>query len=471
MFRERIITNNISLDSPYWLQELTGNLYLCYINLLNLAHIKHLKFRQFLTISQWFPRWKLEQYQAKRLKLLLRYVYNNIPYYIDVFRKNNLTPDDFESIRDLRKLPILTKENVIKNFDKLISRKVDKKYLKLIVTSGSTGKPIQFYHDKRDEYIHTAFMARALNSVGVKGYHRYIFIWLRPFIERELKDIYLYEPHLKRLILSPYPKNLSLWDEYIKLIRQFKPVSIRGSPSLLYHLASYAQEKNVNDINFRYFISYFENLFPHQRSLIEKQFRCKAYSIYTSSERGISAFECLNQNGMHIDMERGIVEIIGDNGEVLPEGCSGRIIATGLHNFVMPLIRYDMGDIGSISEVLCSCSRGLLLLKSLDGRTCEVIKYKDKRINSTSLASVLLHFKSIKECQFVQQKENELILNIVKRNNFSENDTKEIIEYLHKLIDERLDLDIKINFVKYIPRTNMGKFPFVVSKIKPNVQK
>jgi phenylacetate-CoA ligase len=462
---ESIIKNNISLNSPYWLQELAGDFYLCYINLLDLMNIRHLKFRRFLATSQWSTRWKLEQYQAKKLKQLLRYVYKNVPYYKEVFEKNNLTPNGFETIEDLRKLPILTKEDVIKNFDKLISRKINKKYLELAATSGSTGKPMQFYRDKRDEAIHFAFSRRAFSSINVNGFHRKTYIWLTPFIEKGIKEIYFYEPHLKRLSLSPFFQSLSLLDEYIKFIKQFKPKIICGSPSLLYHLACYIQENCINDINFKCVVSYFENLFSYQREMIEKQFRCKVYSYYISQERVLSAFECLNQDGMHIDMERGIVEIIGDNGEVLPEGYSGRIIATGLHNFVMPFIRYDTGDIGSISEVLCLCGRGLPLLKSIDGRTCEVIKYKDKYINSSALSVIVRLFKNIKECQFVQEKEDELILNIVKRRDYLENDTQELIKILRKTIDERLN--IVIRFLDYIPRTKMGKFSLVVSKIKP----
>lgn len=461
---ESIIKNNISLNSPYWLQELAGNFYLCYINLLDLINPRQLKLRKFLTASQWSSRVELEQYQTKKLKQLLKHIYNNVPYYQEVFEKINLTPYDFETLSDLRKLPVLSKEDVINNFDKLISRNSNKKHMKLVTTSGSTGKPMQLYRDKRDEPIHYAFSRRALSSINVNGIDRKIYIWILPFIENGIKEVYFYEPHLKRLILSPFFQGL---DQYVKFIKQFKPSIICGSPSLLYHLACHMQENYINDIRFKGAISYFENLFDYQRELIERQFRCNVYSYYISQERVISAFECLNQNGMHIDMERGIVEIVGENGEVLPEGCSGRIVVTGLYNFVMPFVRYDTGDIGSISEVPCSCSRGLPVLKSIDGRACEVIKYKDKYINSSALSIIVSQFKNIKECQFVQENENELIINIVKRNNFSESDAKEVTRHLQRLINGGLDM--KINFVESIPRTKMGKFPFVISKLKPAV--
>lgn len=432
---------------------------------ISLGPIRYLKLYKFLKESQWWPRWRSEQYQIEKLKQLLRYAYNNVPYYTEIFQKLNLTPEDIRSIKDLRKLPILTKEDIVKNFDKLISRKINKKYLKLVWTSGSTGKPIQFYRDKRYEFVDRAFEQILLDSMNIKISDKHIYLWSRPFIEQETKDIYLYEPHIRRLSLSSTPHSLNLWDEYIKLIKQFNPIFIQGNPSMLYNLACYAQEKNIDDIKFKCFISFFENLFPYQRELIEKQFKCQVVNYYISEERVIFAIECLKQEGMHINMASGVVEILGDNGEVLSEGHSGRVVATGLYNFAMPFIRYDIGDIGSISEKSCSCGRGLPLLKSLDGRANEVIKYKDKIVYSTTLSVILWQFRNIKECQFVQQSEDEIKVNIVKRKDYSEKDTQELIKTLQKTTDEKLS--VSINFVDYIPRTTMGKFPFVISKINP----
>lgn len=465
--KAKSLLNKIICISPNWLQDPISFLYLHYILPLNIGPLRYLKFYNFLKESQWWPRWKLEQYQIERLRELIKYAYNNVPYYTEVFKKLNLIPEDIKSIKDLRKLPILAKEDVVRNFDKLTSRKINKKYLKLVQTSGSTGKPMQFYRDKRYEFVEFALMRRQWDLVDIKIYDKHIYLWSRPFIEKVVKDIYLYEPHLRRLSLSSAPYSLSLWDKYIELIKQFKPIFIEGNPSMLYNLAYYMQEKNINDIKFKCFISFFENIFSYQRELIEKQFKCQVYSYYLSEERLISAFECSKHEGMHINMEGGILEILGNNGEVLSEGHLGSIVTTGLYNFATPLIRYDLGDIGSISERPCSCGRGLLLLKSLDGRSNEVIKYKDKIIYSTTLSVLLWQFKNIKECQFVQESEDEIKVNIVKRKDYTEKDTQELIKTLQKMIDEKLN--VSISFVEYIPRTKVGKFPFVVSKINPNV--
>lgn len=448
--------------TPYFLREPVVETYLRFYCPMVIGPVRYLRFYGFLKDSQWWPRWKLEQYQTKRLKYLLKYAYDNVPYYAEILKKNNITVNEINTIRDLEKIPILTKEDVIQNFDKLISRKLSKKYFKLYSTSGSTGKPMHFYIDMRYAFLGRSYAHRQADIMNISVYDKYIYLWSRPFIEKGINNIYFYEPHFRRLSLSSVPTSSGLWDKYIKMVKEFNPVFVQGNPSLLYNLACYAQENNINDISFKCFISYFENIFPYQRRLIQKQFNCEIYSYYISEERVISAFECPRHEGMHINMERGILEIVDENGNRLSEGLTGRIIGTGLYNFAMPLIRYEIGDIGSVSGKLCPCGRGLPLLKSFDGRASEVIRYKDKVIYSTTLSFLIWKFKNIKECQFIHEQEGEIKVNIVKRKDYSDTDTQELIQTLKRMIDD--DLRVHINFLDYIPRTKMGKFPFVVSK-------
>lgn len=459
------IAGNISLASPYWLQDAGGDIYLACLNLKSLANTRHLRLRLFLKRSQRFSREKLEQYQAGKLKQLLVHAYKNVPYYTEIFKRNNLSPYGFNSVKDLKKLPVLTKDDVIKNLDRLVSRGINKKYLERAVTSGSTGKPLEFYRDKRDEYVRRAFFLRALEAFNVKARSRSVLIWMLPFISERQNEHYVYDPHLKRLSLAAYSSGSDFCEEKIGLIRKFRPDYILASPGVIYRLADYARENNIGDLNVRSFICCFDNLHPFQREFISLQFHGGIYSYYGSEERVITAFECSSHNGMHIDAERGIAEVLDEDGESAREGQTGRIVATGLYNFAMPFIRYETGDIGSISSKACSCGRTLPRLESLDGRTSEVIKYKGKFICAGGLSAVMSKFQDlIKECQFIQEKEDTLILNIVKKRNFMEPDKKEIIRYLRRLIDE--ELNISFNFVDAVPRTRMDKFPLIVSKLQ-----
>jgi len=428
-----------------------------------LGRIKKVKLRSCLMRSQWLPLWRLERYQLERLRCLVWHIYRNVPYYRDIFRKNNLEPDDFTSLKDLKKLPVLTREDIANNLDRLISRKAEKKHLILKSTSGSTGTPVSFYRDEREEYINYAFIDRAYAAVGGRIYWRSVWIRQRPFVEKKIDAGYIYEPRFRQVTLPVHRCGRNYWEEKLALIKQYKPAYILANPYLLYDLALYAKENKIGGLHFKFVMSAFENLYPYQRKVIEEQFQCKVYSRYECQERAVSAFECRQQAGFHLDMEKSIVEIIDIGGREVPHGKPGRLIATSLRNLAMPLIRYDIGDTASLSDAQCPCGRGLQLLQSLDGRSSQVIRYKDKTLCENDLSFAVMKCKHIKAVQFVQEKEEELSVNIVKKDGFSEEEARDLGRYLHALIDERLH--IKMHFVDFIPFTPMGKFPLIISRL------
>ena len=320
--------------------------------------------------------------------------------------------------------------------------------------------PLSFYQDKRIQYIHSAFLHRAFSAVGIKGCWRNVWIWERPFVEGKVKARHIYEPHFRRLTLPLRYSQENIWEERIRFMKQFKPVYINANPYLLYEFASYVRERGINDLHFKFFISSFENLHAQQRKVIEEQFQCKVYDRYACHERAVSAFECTRQNGFHVDMENSVVEIVDKDGVALPAEKSGRLITTSLHSFIFPFIRYDIGDVASLSDSLCPCGRGLQLLATIDGRASQVIRYKDKSVYQNALTSAVMSCKSIKMAQFIQENEETVSVNIVKKDGFSQDDAQKLVQYLHALIDERLR--ITLHFVDSICLTPMGKFPFIV---------
>lgn len=457
--RSQRVLNGIGCRIPPYAQELLSCTYLRYFQPIFLGPIKYLKFYNFLRKSQWWTFQELVRYQEIQLRQLLKYAYMNIPYYADMFVRLNLKPEDIISIDDLRKLPILTKEDVVKNIDKLVSHGA----AKLMSTSGTTGKSMQFYLDRRYIFARLAFIKRSYDMMSIRNQDKNIFLWSIPFIKDKVDNYFLYEPLLKRLSLSTVPKHTKGLDKYLILIKQFNPCYVIGSPSLMYHLACYAKENAINGIKFNTFVSWSENIFPYQREIIESEFQCEVFNWYMTEERVISAIECQKHKGMHIDMERGIWEIIDKDGKRVTDGEQGRVITTGFYNNTMPFIRYEIGDVAAISRKPCSCGRGLPLLESFDGRHNETLQWNGKVVYSTPLSVIISQFKNIKECQFIQEHSDEIMLNIVKREKYTEHDTQELIYTLRKKIDD--NLKIKISFIEHIPRTNTGKFPLIISKL------
>lgn len=435
---------------------------------LTLGGIQYIKKRNLFFKSQWWSRKKLEDYQLRKLNILFNHIYNNVRYYRRLFKNLNLKPKNIKSFEDLEKIPILTREDVIKNFNDLIAKNVSINKLELHRTSGSTGKPLKFYLDKNSKINRNALYTRRLDMMKHKCYNKRISIEFTFFLNRRefMNNNYFCDKFSRNLYLSSKAHTFKDFDMYLRIIKKFKPAFIQGNPSMLYLLASHAEEKNIRDIYFGSFLSLFENLYNFQKEKISEIFKCKIFNYYGSSENIISAMECEKHNGLHIDMERGILEIVDKNNFQIHNNKRGKIIATGLTNFAMPLIRYEIGDFGTLSKKECTCGRGSPLLKSIDGRNIGILKYKDRFIYPTTLSLLIWKIDNIKECQFIQKNDHELTLNIVKRKNYSNRDTKILISLIKKVINDPT-IGINIQFTKFIPRTKGGKFEFVIKKQCP----
>lgn len=438
--------------------------------------IEYVEKRDMFLKSQWWPKEKLEDYQLDRLHKLVEHAYKNVPYYKRVFKKQRIKPNHINTLEDLEKIPILTREDVAMNLNSLIAKNSDRKKIKFCQTSGSTGKPINFYRDHSNMTAASAFYTRCINMMGHKLSDRMasleftFFLTQREFtrshvhvlVQREFARNHMYNPPLRRLYLSPKAHTPEDLKSYLEIIKKFKPKLMRGNPSMLYLLACNAEE-NDKEIKFRSFLSLFENLYQFQREKIHKVFGCEIFNSYGSMEHVVSARECKNHEGMHIDMENGILEVVDKEGLHASRNKTGSIIATGLHNFAMPLIRYEMGDFGSISNKQCPCGRESPLLNSLEGRKVGVLEYGNRSIYPTTLSLLTWGVDNIKECQFIQENDKELTLKIVKRAGYSDKDTKKLLSLIKKVINDN-NIKVSVHFTDFIPRTSGGKFEFVIKK-------
>jgi len=429
-----------------------------------LGYIAQRRYYNFLLRSQWYPVEKLELYQLRRLKVLLNYAYQNVPYYAELFNRIRFKISDINSLKDLERIPVLTKDDVINNFDKMISRKYKKNRYVKKSTSGTTGKALDLYFDKRFYYyIFRAFNLRRKNWLGIKQLNKRVNLWSWPFLEGENRDkILLYHKNNRVLSLSTLPQGREVLPVYLKEMEGFKADYVYGNPSLLYQLACCASEKNMDTIRFRIFLSAFEQLFSYQKELIEKQFGCRVFNYYGTQERLFSATECYEHSNLHLDMENGIVEIVNKDKQ-LADGECGNLLATGLHNYIMPLIRYAIGDIASISREPCPCGRGLKTLNLLKGRSNEKRFYNNKYIYSATLAELLARFRKIEECQFIQATESQLNINVILRYPHQDKGIGEFKAFLQEFIGDNIRIEVKI--VDTMPKDPSGKFKFIVSDL------
>ena len=255
-------------------------------------------------------------------------------------------------------------------------------------------------------------------------------------------------------------------DNIVIGLNKFKPKYLKGFPSSMYLFAKHIKNRDLEiDFQPEAVFTTAEVLFNSQRELIEGVFNCGVFDQYGLNDGGVTAFECGMHKGLHIDMIRSIMEIVDENGNQLGADKEGEILATSLHNYAMPFIRYDSGDLGIVSDKKCVCGRELPLLKKIVGRTTDILEFPDNMV--VSGAAVVDMFKyfsdKIREYQVVQKKQNVILIRIVKDTTYSKNDSELIIKAFQGHVGT--NIAINIEFVDCIETTKAGKWKFIVREV------
>ena len=431
------------------------------------AYFTYKETYNFLKKSQWWSREQLENYQLQQLSGLLSHAYENVPYYRRVFDERELKPEDIQVLSDIRKLPFLTREIVQQNLKDLNAQNYPENRFEYITTGGSTGIPLGFYYEKRVSRAREwAFIRTLWDRLGYRFTDRCVILrgnvipsaddgrfWQRSFFGRWL-------------VLSTYHMTDDNLSGYIQKIREFKPRFIQAYPSTITILARYMKMHDVEPFpTVKAILCGSENLYLWQRDLLEEVFGCRVYSWYGNSEQVVLAGECEVNQHYHIFPEYSIVEIIGkDDKPVRGEGEMGEVVATGLNNWLCPLIRYRTMDLAIPANNTCGCRREYPLLRKVEGRTHEFIITKSGRVISMTVFCMGSGVcDNIREFQFIQEKSGEVIFTMVKSDSFTDLNLEKIREYLNWKLGD--DVDLIIRFVDSIPSTNSGKHPFIIQKL------
>lgn len=417
-----------------------------------------------LVDSQWksYPEQKKDQ--EKQLKHVIGFAYKNVPYYHKLFNKLKLEPCDIRKIEDLEKLPILTKDTIKQNFEdfKPVNLSSIKYYLNS--TGGSTGNPLQFRLSKYDRFFNGASLYRGWGYAGYELGDKMVFlagssldIGSGSFVVQKAHEIVR---NLRKL--SSYDMSTEDMQQYAKTINSFKPQFIRGYASSLNFFSEFLSENEIDVITPQAVFTAAEKLIPHMRKNIENAFGCEVFDGYGLNDGGLGAYECKEHNGLHIDTERSILEVVDENGFQLENG-TGRIIATSLHNYAMPFIRYETGDMGDTVSDVCGCGRGSRLLKEVIGRQQEILQTPEgKFVYGGFFSRIFWEISGVKEFQIIQKKLNAITIKMVLEENFDENQ----LDIIRKIIKSKSEQwDVEFIYVDEIERTRAGKYKFILSEL------
>lgn len=427
-----------------------------------------LSLRAFLEKSQWLSREELEAFQLKRLKMILRHSYENIPYYRDLFDRLKLVPGDFESLDDLKKIPPLDKEILRKNFKLLTATNAKKFNPYLYRTSGTSGEPLEFNLDRSSNILEFCYYWRYWSWAGYRLGSSFAEFSLHRFLNANVEDISQYSRPFNRLVLNPSQISYENIDKFVKEIKKHRPLFLKGAPSTLYIFSLLLEKRGYDSLSFKAVFTTGEVLLPFQREKIEKVLHCKILDSYGHMERTVAISQC-PLGSYHIHPEYGILEVDKNKGLSSGKKEIGRIIGTSLHNFAMPLLRYRVDDLIEIDphHQRCECGRALPLVEKIHGRGQDIIITKEGKF-VTNIFIFFEFWEGISWHQLIQEDIDKFRLNLLKDTNFNEKSIAEKMKGLRSILGKDASIDLK--FLK-LEEINLGdvKYRPVVSKI--NIEK
>lgn len=403
---------------------------------------------------------QIQTYQWQQLTALLHHAYDHVPYYKNLFNTQGITPDDIKSLHDFHHLPFLTKEIVQGHTEELKATNYPQSNFEITSTGGSTGYLLRFPIEKGVWYAkHLAYMTILLEHAGCRTLDKSVQI-----IGREKP--WEYRPISRTLVLSSYHMTERNLPKYVKKITRFQPRYFIGYPSAMALLATYMKNNSLRLEGLKAIFCFGENIYDWQRELLEKFFGCRVHGQYGLREQCVLAGTCEKSDAYHIFPDYGFVELIDRNGQqVTREGQSGEIVATGFHTGIFPFIRYRTGDVATYSTAQCGCGLSYPLLSSIDGRVQDFLVSNTKRLMPIMgvLQLIAKSSPNIKEYQLYQDREGEIILHIVKKEMFSDEDARQI----KGLVEKRLgnEFSVSLKYVDLIPLTSRGKYLFLIQKL------
>ena len=418
------------------------------------------------TSEQWSLE-KLKKFQLNELKKLLQHAEKQVPYWNKVFEEVGFLPDSINSVEDLHKLPLLTKEIINQQGDRCIAENFKgKTWAK--TTGGSTGVPLSFHYTPYSYDWRVATTRRGYGWAGCRNGIKQLHIWGVILGKRSrmvrLKEK-IHQSIFRQKYLNCFDWGENAMEDALNKLASFKPETIIAYTNPLYELARFCKNKDIVPFTPRSIITGAEKLHPFQRELISKVFGCPVFNTYGSREFMLMASECDQHNGLHVHMENILIEILRPDDSPAEPGEVGDIVVTDLHNYGMPFIRYKIGDMGMWAKEPCSCGLAHPLIKDIAGRSLDMLYGIDgRRIPGEFFPHMLKDFKVIQQFQVIQKERNHLLIKLILRNGQSDFGQHAIEKEIKRVMGKFMEC--KFEIVDKIPLTQTGKFRVTICEIQ-----
>ena len=415
---------------------------------------------------------ELKEMQLKETKCLLRHAYRTTKYYKDLFDSCGFRPDEMKDLKEMHKIPFLTKEIIKEQHKELISNRFSEPQREYASTGGSTGLPLGFYQEKNMTAAReAAFIEHAWGRAGYSPGAPLVKIRRNlGSYHTQYNHLWFYDHANNHLIFSGHHLDPDSLTKFVALTESFQTEFIWTYPSTATTIANFLIDNSIQiQARIKYILLSSENIYDKQKEWIERAFSARVFGLYGNTERTVLASHCELSNDYHVYPEYGYTELLDENGlSVNTDGNIGEVVSTGFNNYVMPFIRYKTGDLAVYSSKKCKCGRATQLWKRIEGRKQELAYAKNGMritIGPTLLCNIPdQEYAKIRQLQIVQKSCGELVVRIVKEENYLES---QAVQVMQRLFDERFQglFDIQFEFVDCIEKTEVNKSKFFIQEL------
>jgi len=443
--------------SPVFLQNVAISIYGAGIRRLRYGRL-HDRTLVELSESQYHSREEIRRHQLDRLNQAISHARLSVPLY----RERLGEPGALRGFEDLRMLPTTSKNDLRAPREQVVATPWQTRRLTTLHTSGTTGSPLTVYCDRATLQRNFAFLSRFRSWLGVAPLERTATLAGRTLVppDQAAPPFWRRSYATNQLLLSSYHIGRETATAYLEALAEFRPAVIDSYPSSLLPLAVRARETGFSLPSLRGVITSSETLGDGTRSIIETAFGCRVHDHYGATEMGAFIAQCQEGN-YHANPEFGFVEILDGDRWALP-GESGRLVVTGFINPVMPLIRYETGDLAVMGSNDCRCGRHFPVIERIEGRSDDVVITPDGR-RIGRLDPIFKGVSSILESRIVQDAPDHLRVDLVPSPQLTEREVEVLREELSRRVGPTMKIDVVR--VERLPREPSGKLRAVVREL------
>jgi phenylacetate-CoA ligase len=370
-----------------------------------------------------------------------------------------------DAIEHLQRFPLIDKHEVLRHqSDYFQGGRMPSHRFTVAATSGTTGTPFDVYRSLNSMVTEEAFHLQHWHWAGWRPGQRQAVLRGDSVVptERRQPPYWFEDVAGDQLLLSTRHLDRDSAAHFAERLRRFDTRLLRAYPSAAHDLAVFTEECGI-PLRIDAVITGSEMLYGFQRERVERVFGARVFDFYSMTERVAFAAEC-ERGRLHVNPEYGVVEILDPHGR--PTDGEGMLVGTSLHNYVMPLIRYRMGDTARWSREPCACGRTYPVIEHISGRLADQLFDRDGRaVNCTLIGFAFDGMKNIRKAQVAQVSADRWEIRIVPSADYSHGDGERVLARLSRHVSARVSAQIVL--VTDIDSLASGKYQWVVQEWQP----